>query len=150
MHKPIYLGFCVLQLSKLLMYETYYDKIQPYFGQVNLKLNYMNYDSFVLSIKTQKIFIDLKNLENLFDFSILNENHELFSNVDKNVVGKFKLETPENVWIDEFVALRSKCYAFKCRDDSKNNRKVFLNLIQKILNLMNIKKFRWRRLSKRM
>ena len=88
MHKPVYSGFCVLQLSKLLMYETYYDKIQPYFGQESLKLHYMNCASFVLSIKTQNIFIDLKNLEKFFfDFSILNENHELFSNVNKNVVG---------------------------------------------------------------
>ena len=33
MNKPIYLGFTVLELSKLLMYETYYDKLQPYFGE---------------------------------------------------------------------------------------------------------------------
>ena len=31
--KPIYLGFSVLEMSKLLMYETYYDLLQPYFGQ---------------------------------------------------------------------------------------------------------------------
>ena len=30
MDKPIYLGFSVLELSKLLMYETYYDTLQPY------------------------------------------------------------------------------------------------------------------------
>ena len=36
MDKPIYLGFSVLELSKLLMYETYYDILQPYFGQDNL------------------------------------------------------------------------------------------------------------------
>ena len=29
MDKPIYLGFAVLELSKLLIYETYYDKLQP-------------------------------------------------------------------------------------------------------------------------
>ena len=33
MDKPIYLGFSVLQLSKLFMYRTYYDKLQPYFVQ---------------------------------------------------------------------------------------------------------------------
>ena len=48
MDKPIYLGFSVLELSKLLMYETYYDKLQPYFGQKNLHLQYMDTDSFVL------------------------------------------------------------------------------------------------------
>ena len=121
--KPIYLGFNVLELSKLLMYETYYDKLQPYFGQENIQLHYMDCDSFVLSIETQNIINDLKNLENLFDFSNLNKNHELFSNKNKKVVGKFKIETPKNIWIDEFVALRSKCYAFKCDNDSKNNLK---------------------------
>ena len=123
MDKPIYLGFTVLELSKLLMYETYYDKLQPYFGQENIKLHYIDCDSFVLSIETENIINDLKNLEDLFDFSNLNKNHELFSNKNKKVVGKIKIETPENIWIDEFVALRSKCYAFKCGNDSKNKLK---------------------------
>ena len=33
MDRPVYIGFSVLDLSKLLMYETYYDKLQPHFGQ---------------------------------------------------------------------------------------------------------------------
>ena len=119
MDKPIYLGFAVLELSKLLMYETYYDKLQPFFGQENIKLHYMYCDSFVLSIETENIINDLKNLEDFFDFSNLNKNYELLSNKNKKVVGKFKIETPENIWIDEFVALRSKCYAFKCGNISK-------------------------------
>ena len=123
MDKPIYLGFSVLELSKLHMYETYYDKLQPYFGQENIQLHYMDCDSFVMSIETQNIINDLKNLENLFDFSNLYENHELFSNKNKKVVGKFKIETPENIWIDEFVVLRSKCYAFICDNNSKNKLK---------------------------
>ena len=52
--KPIYLGFSVLELSKLLTFDTYYHKLQPFFGQENLNLHYMNCDSFVLSIETQK------------------------------------------------------------------------------------------------
>ena len=97
MDKPIYLGFSVLELSKLLMYETYYDKLQPYFGQENIQLHYMDCDSFILSIETENIIIDLKNLEGFFDFSNLDKNHELFSNKNKKVVGKFKLETPDNI-----------------------------------------------------
>ena len=42
MDKPIYLGFTVLELSKLLMYETYYDKLQPYFGRENIQCHYMD------------------------------------------------------------------------------------------------------------
>ena len=36
MDKATYLGFAVLELSKLHMYETYYDKLQPCFGQENI------------------------------------------------------------------------------------------------------------------
>ena len=123
MDKPIYLGFSVLELSKLLMYETYYDKLKPYFGQENIQLLYMDTDSFVLSVNTKDIIKDLKNLEDIFDFSNLDKTHELFSNKNKKVIGKFKIETPRNIWIDEFVCLRSKMYAFKCGDDSKNKLK---------------------------
>ena len=42
MDKPIYLGFSVLELSKLLMYETYYDILQPYYGQENIQCHYMD------------------------------------------------------------------------------------------------------------
>ena len=53
----------------------------------------------------------------------MNENHELISNKNKKVIGKFKIETPKNIWIDEYVCLRSKRYAFGCGDDSKNKLK---------------------------
>ena len=42
MDKPIYLGFSVLELSKLLMYETNYDKLQPYLGEKNIHCHYMD------------------------------------------------------------------------------------------------------------
>ena len=82
----------------------------------------MECDSFVLSFETQSIINDSKNLEDLFDFSNLNENHELFCK-KKKVVGKFKTETPENIWIDEFVFLRSKAYSFKCGNKNTNKLK---------------------------
>ena len=123
MDKPIYLGFTVLELSKLLMYEKYYDKLQPYFGQGSIQLHYMDTDSFVLSVSTEDIIKYLKNLEDIFDFSNLDKNHELFSNKNEKVIGKFKIEIPKNIWIDEFICLRSKMYAFECGDDSKNKLK---------------------------
>ena len=123
MDKPIYLGFAVLELSKIHMYETYYDKLQPYFGQENIQLHYMGTDSFILSVNTNDIIRDFKNLEDIFDFSNLDDKHELFSNENKKVIGKFKRETPKNIWIDEFIALRSKMYSFECGNDSKSKLK---------------------------
>ena len=83
MDKPIHLGFSVLELSKLLMYETYYDELQPYFGQEKLHLHYMDTDGSVFSINTKDIIKDLKNLEDIFDLSNLDKNHELLSKNNK-------------------------------------------------------------------
>ena len=68
-----------------------------------------------LIMKTKDIIKDLKILEDIFDFSNLDKNHELYSEKNKKVIGKFKIETPKNIWIDEFVCLRSKAYSFKCK-----------------------------------
>ena len=44
------------------MYETYYDNLQPYFGQENLQLHYVDADGMILSMKTENTIYDLKNL----------------------------------------------------------------------------------------
>ena len=84
-----------------------------------------NSDSFVISVKpkTENVTQDLKSLSNHLDFSNLNSSHELYSNENKKVLGKFKIETPNSVFIEEFIALRSKCYAFKCEDNDENSNK---------------------------
>ena len=53
----------------------------------------MDFESFVSSMKTEKIIKDLKNSEDIFDFSNLDENHKLLSNKNNNVFGKLKIET---------------------------------------------------------
>ena len=83
----------------------------------------MDTDSFVLSVNTKNVITDLKNLEDIIDLSNLDKNHELFSNKNKKLIGKFIKETPRKNWIDEFVCLRSKMYAFKCGNDGKNKLK---------------------------
>ena len=63
MDKAIYVGFAILELSKLHMYETYYDTLQLYFSQENLQLHYIDTDGMFLSMKTKDIVKDLKNSE---------------------------------------------------------------------------------------
>ena len=95
MDKHNYLGFANLELSKLYMYVTYYDKLEPYFGEDKLQLHYIGTDCFVLSIDSDNTNNDLKDLENIFDFSNLDNNRELYSTKHKKLVGKFKTETPK-------------------------------------------------------
>ena len=101
--KPIYLGFTVLELSKILLYETYLDIFQPYFGPDKLRLHYMDSECFVLYIRTQKSINDSQNLDHTFEFSNLIKNYELFSKKIKTVVSKFKTETSKNVFLHEFM-----------------------------------------------
>ena len=124
MDKAIYVGFAILELSKLHMYETYYDTLQPYFGQENLQLHYIDTDGLILSMNTKDIINDLKNLEDKFDFSNLDENNELFSNKNKKVIGKIKTETSKNILIEEFVCLKSKADSFKCKSYDENKNKI--------------------------
>ena len=98
MNKPIYLGFAVLELSKINIYQTFNDILQPYFGQKIIQLQFIDTDAFVLSPKTKAIFKDIKNLEDMFDFSNLDGEHELFSNKNKKRVGFFKIETLKVFW----------------------------------------------------
>ena len=109
--KPIYLKFSVLELSKLLMYEFYYHKLQPYYNN-KIKLHYMDTDSFILSIKTGDLINDLEYFKDDFDFSELDPSHELYNSINKKVIGKMKIETSPIIELDNFIALRSKSYSF--------------------------------------
>ena len=58
------------------MHETYYDKLQQYFGRENIQSHYVDTDSFVLSVNTKDIIKGIKNLEDLFVFSNLNKKQD--------------------------------------------------------------------------
>ena len=58
MDKPIYVGYAILEVSELHMYEIYYYILQPYFGEKNIQCHYMDIDSFVLSLKTENFIKD--------------------------------------------------------------------------------------------
>ena len=110
-----------MELSKFLMYEWYYDKMQPYFGEDNLELYYLDTDSFIFSFKPIKSLIeDLKHFKDDFDFSDLDPSHELYSNENKKVIGKMKLETAPELDLDEAVFLRSKSYSLNNNQNSSH------------------------------
>ena len=69
MNKPIYLGLSILEISKTLMYEFWYDYMKPKYND-NVKLCYMGTDSFIMNIKTNDFYEDIANdVENSFDTS---------------------------------------------------------------------------------
>ena len=124
MDKPIYLGFAIKKLSSLLMYETYYDKLQPYFGEKTIQLHYLDTDTFVLNKSTSVIIKDLQKLEDFFDIFNLNESYELYGDKNEKFFGELK-KTPLNVLIDDIIRSGSKAYLLKCGSDNRNELKGF-------------------------
>ena len=61
MNKPVYLSSSILKISKILMYEFWYDYIKPKLYWYNVKLHYMDRDSFIKHIKTEDVYEDIEN-----------------------------------------------------------------------------------------
>ena len=69
MNKPIYLGLSILEISKALMYEFWYDYMKPKYAN-DVKLCYMDKNSFIMNIKTNDFYKDISNdIKNRFDTS---------------------------------------------------------------------------------
>ena len=91
MAKPLYLGMSILDVSKILMHEFWYDYTNPKYGD-RAKLCYTDTRGFVIHIKTEDFFEDISNdLEKWFDTSIYNENDKRPLPIGKNkiVPGRF-------------------------------------------------------------
>ena len=74
MNKPVYLGMAILDISKTLMYEFWYDYIKQKYKD-KAKLCYTDTDSFVIHIFTEDFFEDINNdVERCFDTSNYDKN----------------------------------------------------------------------------
>ena len=77
MNKPVYLGLSILEISKILMYEFWYNYIKPKY-QNNAKLCYMDTDSFIINIKAKYFYEDIANdVDKRFDTSSYECNRPL-------------------------------------------------------------------------
>ena len=109
LNRPIYVGAAVLDLSKHLMYDFYYNNIKAQYGS-KASLLYTDTDSLLLMIETPNIYDDMKARSVQYDTSDYPKDHPLFSITNKKVVGKFKDECAgKAVW--QFVGLRPKMYS---------------------------------------
>ena len=92
MNKPIYLGLSILEISKTLMYEFWYDYMKPKYND-NVRLCYMDTDSFIMNIKTNDFYKDItSDVENRFDTSNYEVNRPLPTGKNKKVIGLMKDE----------------------------------------------------------
>ena len=124
MTKPLYLCMSILDISKTLMYEFWYDYIRQEYGD-RAKLCYTGTDIFIIYIKTEDIFEDISNdVERWFDTSNYNKNDKRLLPVGKNkkVPGLFKDALGGKI-MTEVVARRPKTYVY-LMDDGSNHKKL--------------------------
>ena len=122
MNLPIYTGFTILEVSKTIMWEFFYDFLKPKHGD-KMKLCYTDTDSFILHIKTKDFYEDINNdVEEWFDTSNYKINRPLsITDKNKKVPGKFKDELGGRI-MTKFVGLRSKTYAYLIDDFEEEKR----------------------------
>ena len=111
MNKPIQLEQAISDIGKTPMHEFWYDYIKPMYGK-KAKLNYMDTDSYITSMKTIDIYADMRNdVQKWFDTSSIgkNDNKPIASGVNKEVLGKFKFELGGKI-ISDFCGLKAKTY----------------------------------------
>ena len=111
MNKPIYLGLSILDISKITMYEFWYDYVKIKYED-KARLCYMDTDSFVVNIKTKDVYKDIsQDINKRFDASKYTFDRPLPIGINKKVIGLMKDELGGDI-ITEFVALRPKAYSY--------------------------------------
>ena len=127
LNRPAYVGMCILDLSKLLMYDFHYNYIKQKYNH-NARLLFTDTDSLCYEIKTEDVYNDFYEDKHLFDFSDYSPDSKFYDSTNKKVIGKFKDEAC-GIPIREFVGLKSKLYSYvldneksvkKCKGIKKN------------------------------
>ena len=109
LNRPVYVGMSILDLSKHLMYDFYYNQIKAQYGE-HCQLLYTDTDSLLLEIETEDVYKDMAKHADLYDTSGFPQDHPLYSTVNKKVLGKMKDECAGRP-IEEYVGLRPKMYS---------------------------------------
>ena len=119
LNRPAYVGMCILDLSKTLMYDFHYNYIKEKYGE-KAKLLFTDTDSLTYEIETNDVYKDFWKDKDKFDNSDYPEDSKYFYGKNKKVIGKFKDEAA-GVPICEFVGLRSKMYSY-IKDNQKGGK----------------------------
>ena len=119
LNKPIYVGFCILELSRLLMYKFHYDYVLNTFNSV--KLLFTDTDSLVYEIKDKNVYEQCFKDKDLFYFSGYQKDSVYYDSSNKKILDNMKDEF-NGIEISEFVVLKSKMYSLISIDNKKVNK----------------------------
>lgn len=113
-NKPIYIGLCILDISKVVLYDFHYNFMKKKLGNL-CKLLYTDTDSLIYDIKHDNIYKFMNDNLNKFDTSNYPENDVRLPRKNKKIAGLMKDECNGKI-ITDFVGLKSKMYTIKMED----------------------------------
>ena len=119
LNRPAYLGMCILDLSKTLMYDFHHNYMKKKYGD-RAKLLFTDTDSLCFEIETEDVYKDFWNDKDMFNNSDYPENSPYYCNANKKVIGKF-IDKACGVPIVKFICLKSKMYSY-IKSDEKGGR----------------------------
>ena len=119
LNRPAYVGMCILDLSKTLMYDFHYNYIRQKYNN-KAKLLFTDTDSLTYEIEAEDVYQGFWNDKERFDNSDYPQNSPYYNKENKKVIGKFKDEAA-GIPITEFVGLRSKMYSY-IKDHKKGGK----------------------------
>ena len=140
MNKPIYLRLSILDISKITMYEFWYDYVKSKYED-KTRLCYMDTNSFLVNIKTKDFYKDIaENVKERFDISNYIYDRPLPTGVNKKVIGLMKDELGGDI-NTEFVALKPKSYLYITNDfiDMKKTKGTKKCVVKKMLRFEDYK-----------
>ena len=118
--KPLYVGFCVLEISKHVMYEFYYNFLKAKYGD-RICLLYTDTDSLIVSIKTVNVYNDMKDNVNKFDTSNYPESNIHQMPRTESIIGCMKDEYGGRI-IESFYGTGAKAYCIQVAGNCVNER----------------------------
>ena len=104
LNRPVFVGMSVLDLSKHLMYDFYYNQLRAQYRD-RCQLLYTDTDSLLLEVQTEDVFRDMASHAELYDTS----EHPPAQHRQKKVLGK--MDECAGRPIAEYVGLRPKMYS---------------------------------------
>jgi len=119
LNKAYAVGFTILELSKVHMYEFFYKILKPSFANISLFLT--DTDSYGIKVKKrpeQRAIPAIQCLADYMDFSNYDPSHPSYNATNKNKLGLFKDETGGKQILD-FIGMRSKTYCIRYANDPK-------------------------------
>ena len=117
LNRPAYVFMCILDLSKMLMYDFHYNYIKNKYN-IRARPLFTDMDSLNYEIESEDVYKDFWNDRDMFDYSDYLESSPYYCNANNKIIGKFKDEAC-GIPITEFIGLKSIMYSYV-----KDNEKV--------------------------